>query len=499
MQKTVQLSSSFSKNILRRAFFWSFGTHISGAFLILLCTASYNGGLVTISRSIKYIFLLTSLLQGVVALSTLQWKVYVDSKPTNKLLNSFLSSIAIGSILCRLYSERFLTVDAVNGSSDRKFNFDLSVSILCTAVSIFAFLVDVNERGDSNVTLPNLHPKFLDRIRALVLSDFKNWSTTSVFIGISTVVVRQQFFYLYAMISASLPLYGICKLNSDFCEPLAGYSSSFLWSIYCSVVSSFFLRIFLEIAHSLLVVIVTYPLDFSKLDLIEQSSNLASSGEDSFLSEALAIGGCTLGDETFSWRQNRPGNSIGNSSAISSIGKTLVKVEERARRPLSFIELSGGLTRAIPSWQEALNRQKSSSEELLASVKPSLYGPPIVPFLGIKNRELTRFGVLCRSLAFQDLSRISSSKDRVKNLFKSTGKWPEIVFSCCRIMDSATLQVSSCSHIWCKISYNKLIFYILEGVALCYFCSLMSVNSFSNVQVILYTDISNYSVKNLTL
>jgi hypothetical protein len=437
MQKTVQLSSSFSKNILRRAFFWSFGTHISGAVLILLCTASYNGGLVTVSRSIKYIFLLTNLLQGVIALSTLQWKVYVDSKPMNKLLNSLLSSIAIGSILCRLYSERFLTGDATVGSSDRKFNFDLSVSILCTTVSIFAFLVDVDKRGDSDVTLPNSHPEFLDRIRSLIFSDFKNWSTTSVFIGISTVVVRQQFLYLYAMIPASLPVYGICKLNSDFCLPIAGYSSYFLWSIYCSVVSSFFLRIFLEIAHSLLVVIVTYPLDFSKLDLIEQSSNLASRGEDSFLSEALAIGGCTLEDETFSWRRNRPSNS----SAIRFIGKTPVKVEERARRPLSFIELSGGLTRSIPSWQEALNRQKNSSEELLASVKHSLYGPPIVPFLGIKNRELTRFGVLCRSLAFQDLSRIFSSKDRVKNLFKSTGKWPEIVFSCCRMMDAAALQV----------------------------------------------------------
>ena len=440
MQKTVQLSSSFTKNILRRAFFWSFGTHISGAFLILLCTASYNGGLVTISRSIKYIFLLTSLLQGVVTLSTLQWKVYVDSKPMNKPLYSLLSSIAIGSILSRLHSERFLTVDAVNGlSSDRKYNFELSVSILCTAVSIFAFLVDVNKRGDSNIVLPNSHLKFLDRIWSLLLSDFKNWSTTSLFIGISTVVVRQQFLYLYAMIPASLPVYGICRLNSDFCHPIADDSPSFFWSLYCSVISSFFLRIFLEIAHSLLVVIVTYPLDFSKLDLIEQSNNLASSGEDSFLSEALAIGGCTLGDETFSWRQNRPINS--NSSAISSVRKTPVKIEERSRRPLSFIEISGGLMRAIPSWQEALNRQKSSSEELLASVKPSLYGPPIVPFLGTKNRELTRFGVLCRSLAFQDLSRIPSSKDRVKNLFKSTGKWPEIVFSCCRIMDSATLQV----------------------------------------------------------
>lgn len=440
MQKTVQLSSSFSKNILRRALFWSFATHISGAFFILLCTATYHGGLVTISRSLKYVILLTSLLQGVVVLSTFQWKVYVDSKPINNPLCSFLSSIAIGSVLSRLYSERYLTINAADGvAHDRKFIFEMSISIFCAAVSIYAFLVDVNKRGDSSVILPISHPKFLDHLRSLIISEFKNWSTTSVFIGISSVLVQKNFSYIYAMIPAYFPIAGICKLNSNLCYPVGDNTVSIFWTVYCSVMSAFILRITLEIAHSLLLVIVTYPLDFSKLDLIEQSSNLLSSGEDSFLSEALAIGGSTLGDETFSWRQHRPSNS--NGSIIKSVTNSAVKVEERSRRPLSFIEISGGQMRAIPSWQEALNRQKSSSEELLASVKPSLYGPPVVPFLGIKNRNLTRFSVLCRSLAFQDLSRVSLAKDRVKNLFKATGKWPEIVFSCCRIMDSATLQV----------------------------------------------------------
>jgi hypothetical protein len=47
---------------------------------------------------------------------------------------------------------------------------------------------------------------------------------------------------------------------------------------------------------------------------------------------------------------------------------------------------SSSSTSKRPYWQEAIQRQREFSEELLSTIQPCLYGPPILPFLSSSNR-----------------------------------------------------------------------------------------------------------------
>lgn len=423
--KMVLLNASFMTNLMRRILFWSLGTHVSAIILTIALTLMLTGDFSRAVANVFYVFVLITVLQVVTSSFTLQWNFFLDSKRTNMPFSALFWGIIIGFTSHYLLKHSGAALVIASQQSD----FELSLSVCCSAVSIFAFLVDLDRNGGPDFTLPTLSPKVLHSLRLFALLHAINWLKTSSFIGIS-VALSVQLFYSFSADKT-------CKLSGFFCDYQIKSGILSIYSICYSVAASLFLRCFLEIAHSFLIVMLTYPMDFTKLDTSAQSSYSKTNGENTFLSEALAIGGAKLGGEGFSWQQYRP-TADGGGAKVDCLSTPSTST---ARRPFSYIEISGGQARATSSWQEAVNRQKAFVEELQASVKPSLYGPPLVPFLSSRNTDVARHGVLCRSLAFQDLKRLSTSIDKIKSLFRNNGKWPEIVFSCCGMIDAVTVQV----------------------------------------------------------
>jgi hypothetical protein len=89
---------------------------------------------------------------------------------------------------------------------------------------------------------------------------------------------------------------------------------------------------------------------------------------------------------------------------------------------------------------EVIQKQKEFSDELLGSVKPCSYGTPVLPFL--TDKKTTRYEALARCLALQDLVRLArSNPKRRKQLFAPGGKWPEVAFAACALVDAITIQV----------------------------------------------------------
>jgi hypothetical protein len=488
MQKTAQLSASFAGNLSRRFWFWFLAIQFSVATVVIVFTACVNYSLLSIVRTLYVAITIGTAVLTTVASFVLLWRLQLDSTGVTKLLHALVTGVIIGTALFCLTSQSFsffsLTLKA-------GLLFEYLSPVCCSVVTVFASLVDIERRGGFNLLLPTDSPKVADNLRNLLSQNVLSWSSTSLFVGIFVVLVRQMTKSFYIRILACMEPGNVCSYDSQ------QQTSLTVTSICGPSIISFFLRSFIEIGHCLLVTALTHPLDFSKLDLMARSSNLISGGEDTFLSEALAIGGTKLGEKNFFWLQPYPhrssmissssgvsnsssgsssSSSAGSRSSSSSVIKALSFSKDRSTLTLalssqgdlskkptttsnsnsysnsysnsssnsnSILDILGGWRKGASPWSEASELQKVFKQELLKSVTPRLDGPPLLPYFCTQNRGLSQLrGVLCRSLGFQDLRRITASKDKVKNLFKAKGKWPEIVFSCCGIVDAAAIQVN---------------------------------------------------------
>lgn len=487
MQKTVQLSASFAGNLSRRFWFWFLAIQFSVATVVIVFTACVNYSLLSIVRTIYVAITIDTAVLTTVASFVLLWRLQLDSTGVTKLLHALVTGVIIGTALFCLTSQNFSSFSLTLNAG---LLFEYLAFVCCSVVTVFASLVDIERRGGFNLLLPTASPKVVDNLRNLLSQNVLSWSSTSLFVGIFVVLVRQMTNSFYSRIFACMEAGNVCSYDSQ------QKTSVTVASICGPFIISFFLRSFIEIGHCLLVTALTHPLDFSKLDLMARSSNLITGGEDTFLSEALAIGGAKLGEKNFFWLQSYPhrssmissssgvshsnssssSSSSGSSSSSSSAIKALPFSKDRPTLTLalssqgdlskksssaititnsysnsssssnsnsnSILDILGGWRKGSSPWSEASEQQKNLKLELLKSVKPRLDGPPLLPYFCSQSRGLSQLrGVLCRSLGFQDLRRITASKDKVKDLFKAKGKWPEIVFSCCGIVDAAAIQV----------------------------------------------------------
>ena len=479
MQKTVQLSASFAGNLSRRFWFWFLAIQFSVATVVIVFTACVSYSLLSIIRTLYVAMTIATAVLATVASFVLLWRLQLDSTGVMKLLHALVTGVIIGTALFCLTSQNFSSFSLTFKAG---LLFEYLSLVCCSVVTVFASLVDIERRGGFNLLLPTASPKVADNLRNLLSQNVLSWCSTSLFVGIFVVLVRQITNTFYIRIFACMEAGNVCRYDSQQQTSVA------VASICGPFIISFFLRSFLEIGHCLLVTALTHPLDFSKLDLMARSSNLITGGEDTFLSEALAIGGAKLGEKSFFWLKSHPERRSMNSSSSgvshsnissstgsrssSSVIKALPFSKDRptltldlssqgdfSKKPSttatatitssnsssnsnSVLDILGGWRKGASPWSEASELQKVFKQELLKSVTPRLDGPPLLPYFCTQNRGLQQLrGVLCRSLGLQDLRRITASKDKVKNLFKAKGKWPEIVFSCCGIVDAAAIQV----------------------------------------------------------
>jgi hypothetical protein len=393
LTEKMQLKSSFSKNIVHRLFFFSLLSHAVFSFASLLLTVSYNGVLATLNSSMLYVVMMSILLQSAVSLLALKWMLHVDSPyslSSQYKLILLVLAIIIGIVGYYLIGERFLML-----SGNDKNMFDCSLSISCSVASTFIFLSDNEKRRGNQICLPPSPPSIFQHITSLIMSNGYSWIKISLSIGVTMILLKQIGTYL---------LFNEHCSKNQICEIKDKTNGNFFLSLYLSVLLSTLIRCSLEILHSLLLNILSYPLDFSKLEsqAILNVSNTSSGNGESFLTDALLIGGLQLG------------------TSLPSFSSTSKR----------------------SSWQESIQRQREFCEELLSTIQPCLYGPPILPFLSSSNRNISRYDILCRALAFQDLSRIArTSGTKRKQLFGLKGKWPDIVFASCAILDAVTLQL----------------------------------------------------------
>lgn len=437
MQKGVELRKAFSNNILRRIVFWCIGVHVASAAVVFTLTASYSGGISTIRSAIVYVVIFSSVLEAAVAGFALKWRLFVEPIRLNNALVALVTGPLIGIAAHYVIISRF---SLHHGQSSRGMFFEACSSVVCSIVTLFAFLVDNQRKGTFDINLPSSCPNIIQHTRKLIVSDITHWVKTAIFIGITVIFARNFFSFL----AGTFLFYGArntCKLNDQNCGVNADYSAfGISFSVYSTSIVSFLVRSLVEVSHSLLLLVLSYPLDFSKLE--SQSRSVDCTGE-SFVSDAIAIGGVRLDSDRYSWH-GKGVNSSSSNGTSSTNNRVTVGLGLNDKAPKYASQADSGLGRAVtPAWQEAVLRQKQCSEELLAAVRPSLYGPPILPFFSSNAlNKVNRYDIICRSLALQDLKRSTlSSNARKKKLFEINGKWPEIVFSSCGIIDAATLQV----------------------------------------------------------
>ena len=437
----MHLKTAFAKNIFRRLFFWSLGVHAISTLVVGVLTISYSGGIVTILGSLKYVVALTTILQ-IVTLSFLhRWEIYAGFATLNTVIHAILTGPLVGAATYYVIVERF---SLIHGEDNRRPNCEVSSLIFYSIFTIFAFLVDNERSGSFRIVLPDSCPIIFQRLQKAILSDLSHWFRTALFIGVALVCIQKVLSFLgladVLIFSSTLS----CKPNDlrTGCQLDQWGNGNILLSLYFSSLVSFIIRIVLEIAHSLLILMITYPLDFSKLEVQATSSVCKGASEEGeFISNAIAIDGAQLDKERFSWNRHIQENKERSSRAIIGFQPLSVRVENDVKRSL-LLESSSLSRVVVPAWQEAVERQRDFAEKLIADIKPNFYGPPILPFFS-SNTAASRFDIICRSLALQDMKRSTlTSFPAKKRLFETNGKWPEIVFSCCGILDAATLQVS---------------------------------------------------------
>ena len=441
MLKVMQLKASFATSIFRRFFFWSIGVYVVAIVVACVLTASPSGGIATIAGSLKYLVALTTILQIVTISFLLRWNMYVDSVTPSPWIHATLTGFPIGATVYYVIVERF---SIARGDDIRETFCTISSLIICSIFTVFAYLVDNERKGSFKILLPDISPIISQNLQKLISSDLRHWFKTAVFIGIFLVCAENILSLLGTSFHLALDPNYSCKIddNRTRCtsDQVGNYST--LSSVYFATIVSFMIRFVLEIAHTLLMQMLTFPLDFSKLaaqNIPNSLSKRASVGED-LISDALAIAGAQLNSERFSWHRNYlkgTGGSNGAALMHSLIGDR--RVNELCQ---SHLLKSSSLGRgAVPVWQEPVEKQRLFAENLLAAVQPSLYCSPILPFFS-SNTGVSRLDIICRSLALQDLKRSTlASNTRKKSVFEFSGKWPEIVFSCCAILDATSLQV----------------------------------------------------------
>lgn len=320
---------------MRRLFFFSFLSHAVFSLASLLLTVSYRGGFATIRSSILYVVVMSMLLQGAVALLALKWRLHVDfphSFPFQFKLILLVLAVIIGVVGYYLIGERFLMLSGNDWSI-----FDCTLSITCSIASTLVFVSENERKRGNQICLPPSPPSIFQHMKSLIISDGYSWIRMSVAIGVFIILLKQIGTYMF--------LNKHCTKN-QICEIEDKMNGNFFLSVYLSVLLSTLVLCSLEILHSLLVLVLSYPLDFSKLEsqAVSKISNTNSESGNVFLTEALVIGGLQLGTVTSSSSTKRP------------------------------------------FWQQAIQRQREFSEELLLTVQPCLYGPPILPFLSSSNR-----------------------------------------------------------------------------------------------------------------
>jgi hypothetical protein len=283
LPEKMQLKNSFSKNLVRRLFFFSFLSHAVFSFVSLLLTVSYNGGMATIKSSMLYVVIMSILLQSAVALLALKWRLHVDSP--NSLSSQYklillALAIIIGVVGYYLIGERFLML-----SGNDKNIFDCYLSISCSVTSAFIFLSENEKRWGNQIRLPPSPPSIFQHIKSLIISDGYSWIKINISIGVTMILLKQIGTYLF--------FHQHCSKN-QICETK---ENNFFLSLYLSVLLSTLVKCSLEILHSLLLLILSYPLDFSKLEsqALLNVSNTSSGSGDVYLTDALLIGGLQLG------------------------------------------------------------------------------------------------------------------------------------------------------------------------------------------------------------
>ena len=456
MQKTVQLHASFAKNLSRRICFWFLAIQFSVATIVVVFTASVNRSFIGIVTRLYVAINISTVVLASIASFVRLWRLQLDSMGVSKLLHAVITGVMIGTNLFCLADVNFSTLIPTFQVGTIFANFS---SVCCSVVTVFAFLVDTERKGGFNLLLPTACPKVADSLRCLLSQNVISWSTTSLFVGMIVALGHQLMYSIYIRIFACIEIGNVCRYDNQ--QQMSGFTIA---SILGPVITSFFLRTFIEIGHCLLVTTLTYPLDFSKLDIMARSSNLVTSGEDSFLAEALAIGRANIGENDSSSHQphsvssSSDSRNSSSSSGSSSNGRVtvlpfskekttlasaLTSQNELSKKPTnSVLDIVASRRTATSSWSLASERQKAFKQGLYKSVQPRIDGPPLLPYFCTQRIGFLQYKeVLCRSLGFQDLRRILSSKDKVKNLFKANGKWPDIVFSCCGIVDAAAIQV----------------------------------------------------------
>lgn len=463
MQKTVQLHAAFAKNLSRRICFWFLAIQFSVATIVVVFTASVNCSFVGIVTRLYVATNISTVVLASIASFVRLWRLQLDSMRVSKLLHAVITGVMIGTNLFCLADVSFSTLVPTFQVGTIFANFS---SVCCSVVTVFAFLVDTERKGGFNLLLPTACPKVADSLRCLLSQNVISWSTTSLFVGIMVALGHQLMYSIYIRIFSCIEIGNVCRYDNQ--QQMSGFTIA---SILGLVITSFVLRTFIEIGHCLLVTTLTHPLDFSKLDIMARSSNLMTSGEDSFLAEALAIGGAKFGEAHQPYSGSSTSNSrnssssSGSGSSISSNSSSssgrvtvlpfskekatltlaLTSQGELSKKPTnSILDIVANRRTGTSSWSVASERQKAFKQELFKSVQPRIDGPPLLPYFCTQRIGLLQYKeVLCRSLGFQDLRGIASSKDKVKNLFKASGKWPEIVFSCCGIVDAAAIQVDA--------------------------------------------------------
>ena len=402
-------------------------------------TASPSVGIATIVGSLKYVVALTTILQIVTISFLLRWKTYADSVTLSSWIHAMFAGLLIGVTVYYVIVERFSL--AYGDDSQGKF-YAISSLTFCSIFTVFAYLVDNERKGTFRILLPDSSPIISQNLQKLITSDLQYWFKTAVFIGIFLVCAGRILSLLRTSFHIALDSKYSCKVDDKRTRCTFDQSSSILSSLYFATIVSFIIRFVLEIAHTLLVQILTFPLDFSKLAvkiIPNSASKRAVDGED-LISDAIAIAGAQLNSERFSWHRNYL-KGTGGSNGATLMHSLIVDKRLNELNQYHLLKSSSLGRGSVPVWQEPVEKQRLFAESLLAAVQPSLYCPPILPFFS-SNTAVSRFDIMCRSLALQDLKRSALvSNTRKKNVFEFNGKWPEIVFSCCAILDATSLQV----------------------------------------------------------
>jgi hypothetical protein len=286
LPEKMQLKSSFSRNLVRRLFFFSLLSHAVFSLASLLLTVSYRGGFATIRSSILYVVVMSILLQGAVALLALKWRLHVDSPHSFSFqykLILLVLAVIIGVVGYYLIGERFLMLSG----NDRSI-FDCTLSITCSIASTLVFVTENERKRGNQICLPPSPPSIFQHIKSLIISDGYSWIRINVAIGVIIILLKQTGTYIF--------FHKHCTKN-QICEIEDKMNSNFFLSLYLSILLSTLVLCSLEILHSLLVLILSYPLDFSKLESQAKLmiSNTNSESGDVFLTNALVIGGLQSG------------------------------------------------------------------------------------------------------------------------------------------------------------------------------------------------------------